>query len=231
MARTAKQRRRSKHKFRSNTLKRSHPSQEPYARILIVCVGEVTEPVYFNAFCADMGANVEIQVLGLGYTPHRLLSEATSRRNDAARRARGRNGDPYERFDETWCVFDVDGNWIEWDIANVISSAKANDIRLAISNPCFELWALMHYERSDGEKTQDEVINRLAKILPGYKKVKSCVLPYTALKDRYQFAADNAQALCAARAQDADEYGNPSTTVQDLTESIIDRSRRPTGNH
>lgn len=51
-----------------------------------------------------------------------------------------------DEIDEFWCVFDV-----EWPInhpylKDAVEQARQNDINLAISNPCFELWLILHFQ-------------------------------------------------------------------------------------
>jgi hypothetical protein len=45
--------------------------------------------------------------------------------------------------DEVWCVFDVDEHP---KLAEARDQANANGIQLAVSNPCFELWLLLHFQ-------------------------------------------------------------------------------------
>jgi len=46
-------------------------------------------------------------------------------------------------FDERWLVLDVD-RWPSHRLADVCQRALAKSYRLAISNPCFEVWLLLH---------------------------------------------------------------------------------------
>jgi hypothetical protein len=54
-----------------------------------------------------------------------------------ARRARGR------AHDQIWCVFDRDEHP---NFASAVDLAAHHGIRLAMSNPCIELWFLLHFE-------------------------------------------------------------------------------------
>ena len=49
--------------------------------------------------------------------------------------------------DQLWCVFDVDNYWKDNKSAfiDAISLAEQNDIKLAWSNECFEVWFLCHF--------------------------------------------------------------------------------------
>lgn len=45
--------------------------------------------------------------------------------------------------DELWAVFDVDQQKVQ-SLAGAVQVAKSRGVRLAGSNPCFELWLLLH---------------------------------------------------------------------------------------
>ena len=58
---------------------------------------------------------------------------------DEGRRARRDD----REFDEIWCVFDIDEHA---NVRTAISNAKDSGIEVAVSNPCVELWLLLHVE-------------------------------------------------------------------------------------
>lgn len=45
------------------------------------------------------------------------------------------------------------------------------NMHLAVSNPCFEYWLLLHFESGDGVAGRQGCLDRLAKRFPGYNKV------------------------------------------------------------
>ncbi len=49
-------------------------------------------------------------------------------------------------------------------------SKKGQNRRVAVSNPCFEFWLLLHFEEGHGIATFREVIERLRRHLPDYGK-------------------------------------------------------------
>ncbi len=73
-----------------------------------------------------------------------------------------------DEYDEVWCVVDVDQFP---DVPEATAAAGASGIQLAVSNPCFELWLLLHFEdppeRCDG---YPEAVRRLRRHLPRYDK-------------------------------------------------------------
>ena len=44
-----------------------------------------------------------------------------------------------------WCVFDVEAPRQHERLLEAVQMAQDNDIGVAVSNPCFELWLLLHF--------------------------------------------------------------------------------------
>lgn len=110
---------------RENSTHRRAPSRQPYRTILVVCGGLRTEPAYFDGLKRwTRNAAVRVKVVGSGRSPSALVE-------CAVKTARG-NADGY---DELWCVFDVD----DFSITEAEREARRHGVRLAVSNPCFEL--------------------------------------------------------------------------------------------
>ncbi len=57
--------------------------------------------------------------------------------------------------DELWMVVDLD-KWQERELSEVAQSCFQKDYKLAVSNPCFELWLLLHV-KSPEEYTEDKL--------------------------------------------------------------------------
>jgi len=75
----------------------------------------------------------------------------------------------YIRY-EIWIVIDRD-NWRPVDLDMLVSWARKDPTRrfLALSNPNFEYWLLLHFEDA-GSLTSKECVRRLRKYLGGYRK-------------------------------------------------------------
>lgn len=69
------------------------------------------------------------------------IRKAISARDKAAREE--------GEIDEFWCVFDVEWPHNHPGLAEAVAVAAGNGIRLAISNPCFELWLALHFVAHD----------------------------------------------------------------------------------
>lgn len=170
---------------------------------LVVCEGEKTEPEYFKRWKSKTGVGLEIQEVG-GGNPHSAVQLAIRLR--AKRPADA-------RFDKVWCVTDGDGS----DEALLRSSrllAERHGIHLILSNPCFELWALLHFEEVGAWLDAAGARRRLRSHLPGYGKL----LPFAELAPHLSTALERARRL-EARGSD-----NPSTSVHRLIEALLAHS-------
>lgn len=67
-------------------------------------------------------------------------------------------GTPLIESDRKWLVLDTDhhltGRSLE-NLKEVIQEARSNDIGLAISNPCFELWLYLHFYEITDQESED----------------------------------------------------------------------------
>ena len=205
-----------------NDLRRRGPSRDSSPRVLVVCEGERTEPLYLEAFAADeKNGLINVEAVGLGWDPRSLVDEAARRRKKAERESK-REGDANLRYDDVWCVFDIDSAPRERRVPEAREAAAARNIALGISNPSFELWAVLHYQEFDRPCTQDEIARTLKTHSPGYHKD----LPYEKMRGNYETAVTRAKALLERRDKERNPEGNPSTGVHRLTERIRQFGRR-----
>jgi len=192
---------------------RRKPFKDPKPIILIVTEGEVTEPEYLNGFKeAARNPRVHIRVRGGVGVPKTIVECAKGLKNEAEKQAR-REKDPNLRYDEVWCVFDVDDHP---SIPDAKQMARDNGIELAISNPCIELWLLLHFRESPGMKRAHQLLPMLKRYIPNYDKH----VDYSNYVDGYEVAVQRASRLDADAQADNDEGRNPTTGVWRLTESI-----------
>ncbi|MFI9559749.1 RloB family protein [Nonomuraea endophytica] len=105
--------------------------------IVVFCEGRNSEPDYINGLkkLAHIAENtaLSIQIHPDHGVPLTLV-----------RRAVEYNKDP--EVDECWCLFDVEWPLNHPNLAQAVNLAQSNDINLAISNPCFEIWLMLHHQ-------------------------------------------------------------------------------------
>lgn len=161
-------------------------------------------------------AAVKIEVARERGEPKRVVEIAKERSVEAAREAR-RQRDPSLAFDEVWCVFDRDSHERFFDACTM---ARDNGFRLAISNPCVELWLLLHFRDSPGLRHREDVKRLVGEVLPGYDKS----IDFDKLRVGLSDADRRAEALDLAARKMGEEGRNPSTGFYLLTRSIARES-------
>lgn len=116
------------------------PGRAPADRKQIyVFVEGDTEKDYLEHWHRRFRADVHVEIDKFRGSPLRLVDEAVKQREQDARderRNRGRIADEY------WCVFDRDEHQ---DFDEAISVTAASGINVAHSNPCIELWFVLHF--------------------------------------------------------------------------------------
>lgn len=113
-----------------------------------------------------------------------------------------------------WCVFDVDEHP---HIPDAKQQARDNGILLAISNPCFELWALLHFQDQTAHIERRDAYRLVCEHIAEYVKE----LPFEKLQPGYADAVKRAIALEKRHeAAMMDRGSNPSTGVYMLLQSI-----------
>lgn len=197
-------------------IKRRGPSRQPKIRILVVCEGKKTEPGYLKQFQHHVrNPRVHIESLGPAGVPVSVVERAMTERRLADEEAR-RQRDENLRWDQIWAVFDIDDHP---SVAAAKQLAVDNDVALAVSNPCFELWPLLHFSDQRAHIARDKLRSLLLKHLPGYDKE----LEFAKVHPGYDEAVRRARQL-DEDAERADRIGrNPTTGVYLLTEVIRTR--------
>jgi hypothetical protein len=119
-------------------------------------------------------------------------------------------------YDEVWCVLDVDEHP---KLHEARQLANARGIELAISNPCFELWLLLHFRESPGAQHRHALQNMMKQFIVSYDKHLDFDLLSSGVVDATRLArrlADDAQ-------EEGESGRNPTTGVYLLTDSIARR--------
>lgn len=124
------------------------------ARIIAIALeGEQTgeEFRYFSCI-RERSSNNRRFIIELLPTPsdtHQSSPDAVIRRLDAYATATALEPE----IDILWLVFDVD-TWPAAMLGDVAQSAAQKRYRLGVSNPCFELWLLLHFDAVDLEPSR-----------------------------------------------------------------------------
>jgi hypothetical protein len=193
-------------------LKRSVALVPERRTIKVYTEGESTEPEYIEAlkslplFTESVGLN--ITVVEKGGAPSTLVEMARADKSKS-------NQD----FDSFWCVFDVESPRPHDDLQRAVDMAHGNGIRLAISNPCFELWLILHWQEQSGYLTTSEAVH-LRSVMDGTKGkhlVPDLYMP------RLAIARQRAALLRKKHVGDGTRFpdDNPSTTFDLFVDEIL----------
>jgi hypothetical protein len=133
--------------------------------VVIACEGAVTEPVYFNGIKAFLhNPRLHIEVL--------RREDPTLSAPEHVQRMLQRFTDEYRRRDGDtfWLVADRDRqSWSDAHLSRVATECQQRGFSMAISNPCFELWLLLHFEelhrvpeqeREELERNENDLLRR-----------------------------------------------------------------------
>ena len=185
----------------------SRPKRRLYDTVLIVCEGEKTEVNYFKAF--PQAEVKPFDVVGTEKNTLSLVVEAERLKNEGFSQGK--------RYNQIWCVFDMD-SFLE-HFSNAISSAKAKGFEVAYSNEAFELWYLLHFSYHDTALSRDQYEQKLTRLL-GKKYDKADPTMYQTLLDKQATARRNAEKLMKSYHSYNAHTNNPSTTVHNLVQRL-----------
>jgi hypothetical protein len=145
-----------------SSLTRRVAIRRPRKTLVIFCEGEQTEPIYLEALKQQPEvrnvASVDLRIEAKHGVPETLVA--------AAIEARDKSIDEEGEVDEFWCVFDVEWPRNHPRLHEAVNKARDNSVKLAISNPCFELWLILHHERHGSWLDNDDA-RRLRRRLDG----------------------------------------------------------------
>lgn len=129
-----------------------------------------------------------------------------------------------------YCVVDHDGhdsavNKLRSELEAINRRRNSPRVHMALSNPCFELWLLLHFEFTDrpyaslrgGKSACDSVIERLRQHIPAYRKNE--VNQFGPLMDLVNNAMQNAKRLSKGRASQQANF--PHTDIGELVARLL----------
>ena len=89
---------------------------------------------------------------------------------------------------------------------------KIPNAELLVSNPCIELWFLLHYQEQKAEITSEKCVQKYQKVSKQYKK--------GALSEEEKKVLAESKDIAIKRAKKLLEFNNPSTTIYRLLEML-----------
>ena len=207
-------RQRSRQSFR-----RPRPSVEPRACVLLVCEGFKTEPLYFRSLQRQLKLlPVEIEIVGQGAAPITVVQRAVEMRN--TREHEVRRGRKDFDYDHVWRVIDVEQPHNNPSLLPALDQARDNKINVALSNPCFEYWFILHFaDCSAPLVNQKGVLRELKKYIPNYSKDQDVFEKvWTSVGDAIRRAKERKDSH--VRAGTERHHRDPSTEVDEVVELL-----------
>ncbi len=177
--------------------------------VVIFTEGRNSEPDYLNGLrrlphiAGDVALNVELRPEHS--VPLQLVEQAVKRARDP-------------EVDECWCVFDVEWPRNHPNLVEAVDLAQRHDVRLAISNPCFEVWLILHHRDHTAflDTAGADKLSRRLDGRPGKSIDASVYMPLRAE------AARRARLLQRRHERDGTKipHDNPSSGMHELMASL-----------
>lgn len=193
---------------------RRQRQEHPRPELLVLVEGTKTEDGYLLPLRRDLRDRVIISIDARGGSPLTLVERAVTAKQAADRessRGRGR------AYDAVWCIFDRD---IHPNVPEALALASEHGVHVAMSNPCIELWFILHFEDQTAAIDRHAAQRRSAQLLECTKNLTATAT--SRLYELYDDARARAQALDRKHQGDGSpERSNPSSDVWRL----IDHAR------
>lgn len=199
---------------------RNKQNRKPNNVLHIFCEGSKTEPNYIehykDLFCQGKRASVIVEKTDKT-TPVQLVEDAVKMKESSL----------VGKGDEFWVVYDRESP-AKYDESLHLKArdlAQTHDVHIAISNVCFEVWLLLHFQPTCAAcNTCDELTGRkdFKKHFEDYRKGAGCRFTAGEIANaRVNAKRMNAQTIKAAdKAWDVPSKWNPYTDVYRLLDAI-----------
>lgn len=198
-------------------LKRKVATRHPKRTILVFTEGEVTETTYIREIKrldhVRQSTSIRVEIAGAHTVPYPLVEKAMGRAVD-------------DEIDEVWCLFDVESPVPHPRLKEATALAATNDkVHLAVSNPCFEVWLLLHHQDVTKHLSTDDAC-REANKLDGVSGKRLDGAVFVPLR---QQAARRARKLADQhlRSDRTPPSNNPSTDVHLFVEAVEAAATNP----
>ena len=144
---------------------------------------------------------------------------------DLKRNAR-KSDDPLDKNYQVWAVFDRDEHP---NVGAAFDKAHANNVKVAFSNPCFELWPYLHYTSQTADIHRRDMQKKLEPHMDNYDSKSSKIVCPIELNETGDYEKAKSRAISLSRTHE--EVGvsrieqNPSTDIYRLFDLIIENGK------
>lgn len=211
--------------MRGRSIGRKAGEREPLKTVYIVCEGTETEPAYFEFMKRNKWERRISNMIKLktskdagGTDRDRLVKYAIELKRD-------------NRGDEVWCVFDVEAPGTFPNLRNTLERARKKGIEIALSNPAFEYWLLLHFvETTRSFANCDEVTSALKNHWHDYDKRNTKIEDFQKIDGSCGDAVERARRIrnnSQPSSHTTDPMPRPSTDVDKLVTYIAEMPKPP----
>ena len=211
-------------------LKRGVAYREPKRCFYLFCEGQRTEPDYFesikkhyrNTMLKEF--SVDVLIPYGGGVPLTIAQRAVKFAKSKYGLNRGRHRkNSFENNDEVWAIFDRDDHP---NFSDAVVLCENNGIKVGRSNPCFEVWLILHVKDYGAINDSHNVQKIYSSLKPSDKKSRNNQGCFSELVKNVEDAEMRAEKQLKLRRQENNSYGNPSTTVGRLTKSLREANEK-----
>ena len=115
--------------------------RRPLPRMIIVTDDSENAPRYFACLHRHVSSHVVIKAVPVGKGPDHVLLEARAQQEQLS----DEQGASDDTQDMVWMLLDMEHTEDRREAANRVAEiGRAKGIKVALSDPCFELWILLH---------------------------------------------------------------------------------------
>ncbi len=194
--------------------------KEPRKSILIVCEGEKSEPIYFNALKAKLRLIiVDVEIIGKGAAPITVVNSAIDLREQRKRKAK--KSLTKAEYEIIYCVFDVEAPTPHGSLTGAVGMAHAHNLEVILSNPCFEYWYILHFRKTSAPfSSSQNVKSALRREHSAYSESDTTI--FNVVYPKTSDAIKHSKEVLKEQHNDSEDLSdcNPSTHVHKIVEYL-----------
>ncbi len=206
--------------------KRREAFKEPRKSILIVCEGEKTEPIYFNALKDRLRmAMVDVEIVGEGAAPITVVNSAIELREE--RKQIASKSLIKTEYEIIYCVIDVEAPQPHGSLIDAVIKAKDNKLEIILSNPCFEYWYILHFRKTSAPFSRSrDAKSALRQQHPAYSESDTTI--FNVVYPKTSDAIKHSKEVLNEQHNDSEDLRdcNPSTHVHKIVEYLQNMSQQ-----
>lgn len=191
----------------------------PKRKFIVFTEGKNTEPDYLKALNASLkGAILDLKIVKASGVPQTIAKLAVEEASTIKKPKTGKGrGSSFEEGDQVWAVFDRDEHP---NVPDALQKCDGGNVGTAFSNPCFELWLILHIQEFDKPDDRHQVQKALTKICESYDHNNRKTADCDKLVSVVEVAESRAEKQLSRRNEEGEPISPPFTTVFKLTRAM-----------